>query len=602
LHVPIFIGDVGAKSARAGDQVVVEIIRYPSHEVDARGVIVKVLGRSGDPETDTLSIIHQYQLPHEFDEAVLESARRAIAEHDVEQAVVGREDLREQTVVTIDPDDARDFDDAISITSKGEGRLELGVHIADVSLFVQPGTALDDEARQRGNSVYFPQRVIPMLPEVLSNGLCSLQQGQPRLTKSAFITYDKNGKVVATRFANSVIHSTRRLTYREASGVMEGKTGGLSRPVVELLRDMESLARAIEKRRRADGMIELNLPEVELVFDKGGKVTGLQPVDVSYSHKIIEMFMIEANEAVARLFVSKNVPHLRRVHPAPEATADANLTKFLRAIGLSAPRLDDRQGVQGLLDSVRNKPQAFAVNLAVLRSMQRAEYAPKLIGHFALASNDYSHFTSPIRRYPDLTVHRLLDVFLAGGLESPACSDDVPTTEELEVLGAHCSHQERRAEAAERELHLIKVLRLLEDRVGDVLTGIVTGVTNFGIFVQLNEYLIEGLIRFEALGDDWWEVDTIRGCVIGQRSGKRYVIGQMIDAVIVGVDVGARQLDLADAQSVAGGDLRPAAKGADPHRRPTPETNRVRRTKKSKPGKSRHKSSTKRIVRRRRKR
>jgi ribonuclease R len=334
------------------------------------------------------------------------------------------------------------------------------------------------------------------------------------------------------------------LTYPQASAVLEGKTGRMSKPVVKLVCEMEKLAKAIEKRRLADGMIELDLPEVDLVFDEAGRVTGVRPADTSYSHKIIEMFMIEANEAVARLLVSKKVPHLRRVHPAPDAAAGENLSKFLRAIGLGAPELEDRLAVQSLLRSVRNKPQSFAVNLAILRSMQRAEYAPTLIGHFALASDDYSHFTSPIRRYPDLTVHRLLDDYVAGRLEGKGAVADQPSTSELKELGGHCSHQERRAEAAERELRLIKILRLLEDRVGEELAGVVTGVANFGIFVQLNEFHVDGLMKFDDLGDDWWEVDTTRGCVVGQRSGKRLSIGQSVKVAIAKVDISGRQLDL----------------------------------------------------------
>ncbi|HUU97082.1 MAG TPA: RNB domain-containing ribonuclease, partial [Phycisphaerae bacterium] len=257
LHVPIFVGDPGAKRARSGDQVVVEILEYPSRGRDARGVITKVLGKRGDPGVDTQSIIHQYQLPDEFSAAVAQEAGLVVASYDPEEVASGRKDLRDLTVITIDPDDARDFDDAISLTELGDSRLELGVHIADVSHFVQPGGALDEEAHERANSVYFPRLVIPMLPEVLSNGVCSLQEKQPRLTKSAFITYNAAGQRVATRFANTVVRSARRLTYRQVTQILAGKVGGYSKKVVALARRMESLARMIRQRRLANGMLVL---------------------------------------------------------------------------------------------------------------------------------------------------------------------------------------------------------------------------------------------------------------------------------------------------------------------------------------------------------
>ncbi len=545
LHAPILIDDPGAKRVRVGEEVVIEIIQYPTERAPARGVIVKALGASGEPGVDERSIIEQYQLPGEFPEPVIEEARQVVAGFDPEIEAKQRENLKGLTIVTIDPDDARDFDDAISLVRLEDGLFELGVHIADVARFVTEGGALDAEARRRGNSVYLPGMVIPMLPEVLSNGVCSLQERQPRLTKSAFVVYDKKGAVRAARFSNTLIHSTKRLTYRQATAVLDGKPGRTSAKVVRLLHDMEQLARVIQTRRRREGMLSLQLPDVEVVLDDSGRPVDVTPEDTSFSHTIIEMFMVEANEAVARLMVSRNVPCLRRVHDNPSELKDGSLRRLVRMLGHELPPSASRHDLQHLLDDVQGKPEAFAINLAILRSMQQAEYSPALIGHFALASEHYCHFTSPIRRYPDLTVHRLLDKFVRGQQTGESSLGALPNEEELSSLGAQCSATERRAEAAERELKQVHVLRLMQNRIGDHLEGVVTGVAQVGVFVQVDYYLIDGLIRLEDLGDDWWDVDAAHGCVVGQRSGRRFRIGDRMEVLVDSIDVARRQLNLA---------------------------------------------------------
>ncbi|UCE60122.1 MAG: ribonuclease R [Phycisphaerales bacterium] len=554
LHMPIVVSDPGAKKAKPGDQVVVEIIQYPDGRKEARGVIVKVLGKRGHPGVDTLSIIEQYGLPGEFAGKVLEEARASAGSYEPRRAAKEREDLRHLTIVTIDPADARDFDDAISICKNADGTTELGVHIADVASFVVEGMQLDSEARERATSVYLPDKVIPMLPEVLSNGVCSLQERQLRLTKSVFITYDKRGKVKRTRFANTMIKSTKRLTYDQVTKILGGKTGRTSAKVVALLKEMEKLAKLIRQRRLGEGMLVLDLPEVELVFDDDGAVADAVPADTSFSHTIIEMFMVEANEAVARLLVDQDVPNLRRIHDEPGAIAGDNLRRFLGALGLDLPKKVDRSALQALLNRVGSKGEAFAVNFAVLRSMQQAEYSPALIGHYALASEHYCHFTSPIRRYPDLTVHRLLDSYIAGVFDDrESMCEQVPTEEDAAALGRHCSANERRAEAAERELRLVLVLRFLDKHLGEEFGGIVTGVANVGVFVQLDRFLIEGLLRFDNLLDDWWEVDSSRGAVIGQRSGHQIRVGDRLQVVISNVHIPTRELELALAEQLKTG-------------------------------------------------
>ena len=394
LHVPIFVGDVGAKGAKEGDQVVVEIVRYPSPGQQAKGVIVERLGKQGQPGVDLISIIRQYHLPEGFLEEVLEDARNAVRSFDVNEELGEREDIRDRLTITIDPDDAKDFDDAITLERLSEGKgepkqsgkgkrrkerttgaaaWELGVHIADVSHFVREGRPMDEEARDRCTSVYFPGHVIPMLPEVLSNGICSLQEAEPRLCKSAFIRYDATGNVLSARFANTVIKSDKRLTYRQATGILEGKTDGIPKPVVELVREMDRLARVIQKRRHDDGMIVLDLPAVDLILDDNGRVVDAQPEDTSFSHTIIEMFMVEANEAVARLMDKLGVPCIRRIHPEPDEDSLEAMGRFMRAAGFTVPKRITPRDLQALLEPLRGKPEAYAVNLAVLKSMAMAE-------------------------------------------------------------------------------------------------------------------------------------------------------------------------------------------------------------------------------------
>jgi ribonuclease R len=570
LHVPVFVDDVGAKGAKAGDQVVVEIITYPGPGKRAHGVIVERLGRRGERGVDVRSILRQYHIPEGHPAEALADARHVTRSFDLERELARREDLRNQTIITIDPTDARDFDDAISLRRLAHGEWELGVHIADVSAFVREGSSLDAEARLRGNSVYLPQYVVPMLPEVLSNGLCSLQQDEPRLTKSAFIRYDKDGRVLASRFANTVICSRARLTYDQATLILEGKTGGFDKRVVELLSQMERLARVIQRRRLDEGMIVLDLPEIELELDEDGRVVDAHPADTSFSHTLIEMFMVEANEAVARLLDRLNVPFLRRIHPEPPSDSSTNVSRFVRVFGHQIKGPLDRKAMIRLLNTVRGRPEAFAVNMAVLRSMEQAVYSPRNVGHFALASRYYCHFTSPIRRYPDLTVHRLLDRYLAGRLEKgthPAAAG-VPDFNALVQLGEHCSFTERRAADAEREARTVKVLELLSDRIDETFDGVVTGVANVGVFVRSIRYGVEGLIRFGDLPDDWWDLDPRTGSAVGQRTGRRISLGDPVAVRIVSVNIPARQMDLALAEQPRKAPAKtPEPAGKAPHKK-----------------------------------
>ncbi|HTW95399.1 MAG TPA: ribonuclease R [Tepidisphaeraceae bacterium] len=598
LTAPILAPDAASRHVPPGTKVVIELTRYPEGDERAQGVITEILGKAGEKDVDLKSVIVQFNLPGEFPEESLAQARRAVDDFNASPSLENRLDLRDEIICTIDPDDAKDYDDAISLRRLDSGLWELGVHIADVSHFIPAGSPLDVEAQARGNSSYFPGFVIPMLPEILSNGVCSLQEGVPRLCKSAFITFDEDSHPISARFANVIIHSACRLRYREAQAIIDNAEviphpdgprpiGSYDPAVVELLHQMNSLARRIQKRRLAAGQLVLELPEVELVLDENGKVIGAESEDSSFTHTLIEMFMVEANEAVARLLDSLDVPFLRRIHPDPEPADGERLRHFVEVAGYRLPKEMDRKSLQHLLTAVKGKPESFAINLAVLKSLTRAEYSPQPVGHYALASKHYCHFTSPIRRYADLTIHRLLDAYLAaqqrqggqgkhGGKKPRKLElDDVPSYANLVELGRRLSFTERRSEDAERELRKVKLLELLEKHIGEDFSGVVTGITNFGLFVQLSAYLIEGLIRYEDLMDDWWDVDERAGRIRGQRTGTKIGIGDLVTARVVRVDPARRELDLAIIELVG----RPGrlGGGATPNRQKTKPADKPKR-------------------------
>jgi len=596
MHEPIIIRDPEVKNARIGDKVVVEMIEYPSGEKWGEGVISKVLGEAGEPDVETKSVMVAYGLDDVFPAAVVEDARAATRSFDDKNIPADREDLTGVFICTIDPPDAKDFDDAISIRRlDGDGATdsaawELGVHIAHVASFVQPGTALDLEAYERANSCYLPRKVIPMLPEILSNGVCSLQEGVNRNCLSAFIRYDAKGNVLGARFSRSVIRSAKRLTYLEAQALIdddikEARKHAKTEPkypsqLIGQLKLMDELAKVIQARRMKDGMIVLGLPEVELVFDDSGRVVDAVPEDNAFTHKLIEMFMVEANEAAARLFDTLNVPMIRRIHPDPPTHDMTELRQFARVAGYNIPANPTRKELQTLLESVRGKPAQQAVHMAVLRTLSKAEYAPLIIGHFALASEHYTHFTSPIRRYPDLIVHRGIDAYIdhhpdhrkqtipsgkgRAKLTRDMQDDErVPDLKKLGEIGRHCSGKERNAEAAERDLRTYLVLDLLSQHLGDDYDGTVTGVTASGIFVQLDRFLTDGFIHVNDVSrsvgspGDRWQFNRMTGGLVAMRSGQTITIGDRFIVRVAKVDPMRRKLDLVIISQKLGVDGKP---------------------------------------------
>ncbi|MGQ9575846.1 MAG: ribonuclease R [Thermoguttaceae bacterium] len=535
---PIFVGDASARNARPGDKVVIDMIRFPSQFDPGEGVIVEVLGPQSKPGVDTLCILREFHLPERFPQEVLDEAR---AEAAAFQQTVPEErlDATGQWAITIDPVDARDFDDAVSLVRLDNGHWRLGVHIADVSHFVRPRSAMDREAFQRGTSVYLPDRVIPMLPELISNGLASLQPGKIRYTKTVYLEFTPEGRRVASGFHSSAIKSRKRLTYEQVDEFLsnpESFRGKWPGPLCALLLQMRELAAILRQRRIARGALELAMPEVKIELDRQGRVCGARMVPYTESHQIIEEFMLAANEAVAEMLRDKGVPFLRRIHPSPNPAKLRALEAFVRDLGLTGRGLESRVALQKLLTGVIGRPQQNAVHYAVLRALPRAVYSPKEEGHYALASPCYCHFTSPIRRYPDLTVHRLLDAALAG--RKPKCDVD-----ELVLWGEHCSEREQRAESAERELTKLKLLGYLSQRIGEQMDAVITGVESFGLFVQGVQLPAEGLIHVDSLVDDYYRFDRTAHSLFGRRSGNQFRLGDVVRVAVARVDLERRELD-----------------------------------------------------------
>jgi len=551
----IYVGDPGAKGARPEEKVVFEMLRFPSSEDRGEGVIAEVLGPRGKPGVDTLSIVRALGLPDEFPPDVLEEAREAAAAFD-ERDLAGREDFTSDTVVTIDPVDARDFDDAISLTIDPKSKhWQLTVHIADVGHFAPPGGALDREARRRGTSVYLPQRVLPMFPEIVSNGLASLQQGRLRYVKSARIDFTPAGQRTGVKFFNGAIKVRKRFAYEQVSALLQEAPDAIAvdQDVRELLFRMRDLAMILRKRRLKRGALELVMPEAELEYDDEGRVTGAHFARHDVSHQVVEEFMLAANEAVAEQLDDLKVAFLRRVHPAPEPTKLEAFSRFADSLGYTIDQHLDRFALQRVLKQSADQPDVYAVHYALLRSLKQAVYSPAVEGHYALASENYCHFTSPIRRYPDLTVHRQLGQWLQTGR---AGGDEA----ELVALGEHCSKMERRAELAERELVKVKLLTYLEARIGLELEVVITGVADYGFFAQAETLPVEGLVHVSTLTDDYYFYDEATHSLIGRRTGRRFRLGDKVHATVVRVDLQRRQLDFRVAAKVVAPDQEKPAK------------------------------------------
>jgi ribonuclease R len=521
------------------DKVVVRLETWESRHVNPEGEIIELLGRASDPGVDMLSIIRKNNLPLQFPPEVSAEAD-AIPELVDPARYREREDLREKFIVTIDPDDARDFDDAINVEKLPGGEWELGVHIADVSAYVTPGSALDREALQRGNSVYLVDRVIPMLPERLSNGVCSLNPDVVRLTHSVFIRIAKNGAPRSARFARTMIQSARRLTYKEAYAILQKPPNDDLALRLHVAWDLAALLR---RRRFAHGSLDLDFPEVKVVVDKQtGRPLRLERIENDESHQLVEEFMLAANEAVAAELKNRLTPTIYRVHENPDPDKLAEYRDFVMSYGFNAGDLTNRRELQRLLESFRGKPEEQALKIGLLKSLQRARYATQPLGHFGLSKNNYAHFTSPIRRYADLVVHRTLaDRDGKRGARRGAG--------ELAGIAEHISTTERIAAEAENESVKLKKLEFLQLQLSEknpqVFRAVAIEVRNYGLLIELPDVLLTGLVHISSLQDDFYVFDGARRRLIGRQSKRILAVGDVLKVVVARIDVFKRQADFA---------------------------------------------------------
>jgi len=534
-----------AAGARDGDVVVGRITRYPSAASDLEADIIAVLGPATDPRVETEAVIYRYELPLTFPADVLVEAA-TIPSAVAPLAIADRLDLRALPVVTIDGENARDFDDAVSIEVRAHG-FRLWVSIADVAHYVTAGSALDREACARGTSVYFPDRVIPMLPEALSNGICSLNPGVDRLSKTVIMDFDAHGKVAHTEFHNSVIRSTARLTYTDLKRVLvddDAPTRQRLGSLAPMLDTMKRLCDSLRKRRHARGSIDFDLPEAEVILDLTGRPEAIVRAERHIGHQIVEEFMLAANEAVARHLLHHKVPLLHRVHEPPDADHITELTRFLATFGVplkTAPDAPTPRDFQQALETAAGRPEERLINTVLLRAMKQARYAAEPLKHFGLATAAYTHFTSPIRRYPDLIVHRLLGEILSSPRLPPAKHDLWAAC--LPGLAEATSRRERVAMDAERAVVALKKVQFMQDKIGQDFAGFISGIQQFGFFVELREYFVEGLVHVATLEDDTYELVPRGHLLRGRRRNAIYRIGDPVTVRVVAANPERQRID-----------------------------------------------------------
>jgi len=542
LGFEVYVAAEDLGGAKEGEKVVVAIDEWGDGEKSPEGHVVEVLGPPDAPGVDILSIIKTHGLDEQFPAEVEERAETLPADF-----VVGRRlDLRDRMVFTIDPADAKDFDDALSIRRLEENRFEIGVHIADVSHFVKEDDAIDEEARERGTSVYLVDRVIPMLPERLSNHLCSLVPDQDRLTFSVLLTVDGEANVLGHEIRETVIHSRHRLSYAEAQAVIQSQPEKEEhRAIVWEIQTLRRMARLLQQRRSSRGSLDFDLPEAIVELDDDGFPIDIQESVRLDSMRLIEEFMLLANETVTRHADRLAVPFLYRVHDPPAPEALERVRAFLGALGYDMPAGDgklDPKRFAAVLEAARGKREEQLINTVILRSMKQARYRAENSGHFGLAAEHYTHFTSPIRRYPDLVVHRLLKRILAGERWKEEEKRERQRAR-LEAIGDHSSARERLAVGAERDSIDLKKVEFMERHLGEEFDGRISGVTAFGIFVRLDRWFVEGLVHMHELDDDYYEFHEDKYALFGRNTGRRYRLADPVRVRVAGIDRARRQID-----------------------------------------------------------
>jgi len=539
----IFIPMERSKGAVNGHKVLVDITDYGSINKNPEGIVKKIIGHVNDPGTDILSIVYSYELPLEFSEKIMNQVERVgneIGTADME----GRMDLRDWQIVTIDGEDAKDLDDGVSLTKEGD-IYHLGVHIADVANYVQENSALDKEARKRGTSVYLVDRVIPMLPHKLSNGICSLNQGVDRLALSCLMDVDTQGNVIGHRLAETVIHVDRRMTYTSVKKILEDHEEEEIKKyenLVPMFERMQELAGILRKKRRIRGSIDFDFPESKIILDKTGRPIEIKPYDRNTATRIIEDFMLLANETVAQDYYWQEIPFLYRTHNNPDPEKIRQLALFINNFGYALKNTRDEihpKELQKLLTRIEDSPEEALISRLTLRSMKRASYTDVCTGHFGLAARYYCHFTSPIRRYPDLQIHRIIKENLRGRMNNERISHYESI---LPEVAAHSSQMERRADEAERETDKMKKAEYMEEHIGETYEGIISGITTWGLYVELPN-TVEGMVHVTNMYDDryYYKQETCE--MVGADTGKIYKLGQRVKVTVLGTDKKTKTID-----------------------------------------------------------
>ncbi|MCX7745442.1 MAG: ribonuclease R [Clostridia bacterium] len=543
LSGDIFIPKDEFNGAKPGQKVIAEILIWPEKRRNAEGKIVEIIGDKNEPGTDIVSIIKSYNLSEEFPEEVIKQAE-AIPSIVTEEMTKGRRDLRNLRMVTIDGEDAKDLDDAVSIEKLPNGNYRLGVHIADVSHYVKEGTPLDQEALKRGTSVYLVDRVIPMLPKVLSNGICSLNPQVDRLAFTVMMDIDPAGRVVSHEIFDSVINIDERMTYTNVYKILAEQDEELIKRYHLLIDDfkmMEELARILKKKRVSRGAIDFDFEEAKIILDEKGKPVEVRRYVITIANKIIEEFMLACNETVAEHFYWANVPFVYRIHEDPDIDKIENFAQFVHNLGyhLKGVNKVHPRALQDLLAKVKGTREERIISTVMLRSLQKAKYSSHHDWHFGLAAKFYSHFTSPIRRYPDLIIHRIMKEYLKGKMNEKR---EQYLIEHLPDIARQCSDRERGAEEAERETEDLKKVEFMKAHEGEVFRGIISNVTSFGMFVELDN-TIEGLVRMSSMEDDYYIFNEKQYCLVGERTRKVFHIGDEVTVQLTRADIASRQID-----------------------------------------------------------
>ena len=531
IPTDIFIAKKNMGNAKNNEKVLVEITKQPAKGKKLEGKVIEIIGRIDEAGVDMLCLMKEYGLPNEFSKTVLNELEY-IDEKIDKKDIPNRVDLREQEIFTIDGEDAKDLDDAVSVEKLENGTYNLHVHIADVSYYVKEGSSLNKEAIQRGTSVYMLDRVIPMLPPKLSNGICSLNEGEDRFTLSISMNIDKRGKVLSSKIYKAIINVTKRMTYIDVYKILEGKDKKVLKkyePYINHFKTMQELAIILEKRRLAKGYLDLDIPESKIILDENGIAIDVQKYEITIANKIIEQFMLTANEEIAETFCNLNAPFIYRTHEEPAIEKVQELNQFLFNLGYQIEIKNKKvepKSVQKVLKQIKGRPEEKVISTLILRTLKMAKYENVNKGHFGIASKYYCHFTSPIRRYPDLFIHRVISTYIRNNyqLEDKVLSKLKSYSEKYAILS---SEREQIATKIERDAEDLKKAEYMQDKIGKEYEGVISAVTEFGVFVEL-ENTVEGLVRFENLGNDYYIYHEERKTLVGEHSKETFTIGDKI--------------------------------------------------------------------------